>query len=395
MAGTLYVVLAMDTEGPATDAQHPDLLRDWEAVDKALATLFCDRFRSRLTDTAGRPLVMSWFVLSWTGFVTNPVKRDFGYHKVLDHYRRVWGKAMERFGDGMNWHYHHPPRSGVGNEWNPDWLDNQEYHNILNRMVLDRAFFPSVFRAGGTIETNATSRWLEQWIPFDYSNRSGELNLNKREADGRLITELFDWSRAPDDWSHYHPDLEDYQRPGAMKRVVFRSLDLQSGAHVLRQEEIEQAFERARGGQDTVFSCFDHDFRDRAEAIESLVFEGLRRASQKFPRVPWRYANALEAAQAVTGHSPGFPPKLTARLEGDTLVVESDRALFGPRPYVVLKLGERYEHCRVEPAGEQRWVYMLSGSPPDLLLGLASTDHGGRVGVTRYRLAGGCLKAVR
>lgn len=395
MAGILYVVLAMDCEGPATDPSHADLLNDWETIDLALAKLFGNGFRSRLSDMAGRPLVMSWFVLSWTGFITNPVKRDFGYHKVLDHYRRVWGKAMERFNDGIYWHYHHPPRAGVGNEWNPDWLDNQEYHNILNRMLLDRAFFPSVFRAGGTIETNATSRWLEQWIPFDYSNRSGKLNLNKREADGRLITELFDWSRAPDDWSHYHPDLEDYQRPGAMKRVVFRSLDLQSGAHVLRQEEIEQAFEHASAGHATVFSCFDHDFRDRAEAIESLLFEGLRKASQKFPRVPWRYANALEAAQAVTGQRHGRLPELTARLEGDVVVVESDRPLFGPRPYVALKRGEHYECCAVEPAGKQRWTHRLSEPLSDMMLGLAGTDDGGGVALARYQLVGGRLEAAR
>lgn len=394
MSGTLYVVFAMDTEGPATDAQHLDLLRDWEAIDKALATLFSNGFRSRLTDTEGRPLVMSWFMLYWTGFTTNPVKRDFGYHKVLDHYRRTWGKAMERFGDGIYWHYHHPPRSEVGNEWNPDWLDNQEYHNILNRMVLDRAFFPSVFRAGGTIETNATSHWLEQWIPFDYSNRSGELNLAKREADGRLITELFDWSRAPDDWSHYHPDHEDYQRRGAMKRVILRSLDLQSGAHVLRQEEIEQAFDRANAGHDTVFSCFDHDFRDRTQAIDGLFFDRLRNAARRFPRVTWRYANALEAAQAVSGQRNGHPPQLTARFDGDVLIVESDRSLFGPRPYVVLKRGEHYECCVVEPKGKQRWMYRLADPTSGIMLGLAGSDDGGRVGLARYRLVEGHLEAA-
>ncbi len=180
-----------------------------------------------------------------------------------------------------------------------------------------------------------------------------------------------------------------------MKRAIFRSLDLQSGAHVLRQEEIEQAFDRASAGHDTVFSCFDHDFRDRAQAIDGLFFEGLRKASRRFPQVAWRYANALEAAQSVTGQRNEHPPQLTARLKGDALVLQSGASLFGPRPYVVLKRSEHYECCSVEPAGKQRWTYQFTGPLSDMMLGVAGTDDSGRVALARYRLVEGRLEAAR
>ena len=168
----IFIALNVDTEGPVTDETHSDLLNNWKAIDESLKKIFSDSFRQEFSDSSGEPVKFNWFIMDWAGFKTNPVKRDFGYHKIFDHYVENFGSSIKKFNDGIYWHYHHPPKSGIGNEWNPNWKQNREYENILCRAVIERNFFPAIFRAGGTIENNDASNWLEKWIPFDYSSRA-------------------------------------------------------------------------------------------------------------------------------------------------------------------------------------------------------------------------------
>ena len=50
--------------------------------------------------------------------------------------------------------------------------------------------FPILFRAGANIERNDLSQWLENFIPFDFSNRSRKLSKNKIEYQkiGQTLT---------------------------------------------------------------------------------------------------------------------------------------------------------------------------------------------------------------
>ena len=386
MSGSVYVVLAIDTEGPVSDPRLPELLTTWNEVDtRFLSKVFSHEYRSRYPDSGGQPMVFSWFILHWVGFSSNPVHRDLGYHKVYDHYTRVWGEAMRRYGDGVYWHYHRPPTSGVANEWNRDWLSNTEYESILCRTMLDRGYFPSVFRAGGTIETSETSHWLEQWIPFDFSNRAGNVNWDKLEADGSRLRDVADWSRAPDDWSPYHPDPNDYQRPGGMKRTIFRSLDILSGAHTLTQEEVDTAFTRAGTGHSTILSLFEHDSRDRTQEIEELALRPIAAAARRFPEVSWYYVNALVAAQAVTGCCAGPGPTFAARYEDEKLIIATDRPLVGLQPFVAVRhpngLVERQD---MQQSGEHGWIGpMIPADGGEV--GIASSDLCGNVGVGCFR----------
>ena len=61
-------------------------------------------------------------------------------------------KNFLKYNDEIYWHYHQPAKSGIGNEWSRDWNASQEYINILNRLVADKGFFPSCFRAGGELK---------------------------------------------------------------------------------------------------------------------------------------------------------------------------------------------------------------------------------------------------
>ena len=95
----VYIVFCMDTEGPCDDPDNDSLLKTWKDVDHAMDKLFDRKFRFKYKDSMGNGLKIGWFFLTWTGFKTNPRGRDFGYHKVRDHYSERWGKLMDDYGD--------------------------------------------------------------------------------------------------------------------------------------------------------------------------------------------------------------------------------------------------------------------------------------------------------
>ena len=146
--------------------------------------------------------------------------------------------------DGLEWHYHVPPASGIGDEWSDTWLSSNECNVVLARRLLERGAFPAAFRAGGTIEDEAASRWLEQTIPIDFSNRVvGALGARR----GPLH---FNWHGAPQLWGSYHPALGDLMRQGSLRRFVYRSIDLRSRYNELTEEHVDACFrEVARDGR--------------------------------------------------------------------------------------------------------------------------------------------------
>ena len=218
-----------------------------------------DKFRKKFKDKNKNGIIYSWFILTLTGFKTNPFKRPMKYNLTYNFYKKNFYKNFLKYNDEIYWHYHQPAKSGIGNEWSRDWNASQEYINILNRLVADKGFFPSCFRAGGRIEDNDLSNWLENYIPFDYSNCSGKINWDRIESDGRKLREVADWSRAPKSWVGYHPNFLDYQKTGDQKRYIFRCMDLKSPVYNLKDSDIEQAFETAESGENAILSVFEHD----------------------------------------------------------------------------------------------------------------------------------------
>lgn len=396
MSGTVYVVPVINTMGPVVDPRHDDLLNTWDDVDRCTARYFDPTFRNRFPDSRGGPAVFSWFFISWSGFTSNPVHRDFGWFTIFDHYRHRFGVQMERWGDELFWMYNHPPASGVGNEWGMDWLQNTHYLEVLNRYLIDRRYFPSVVEI--PTERNDTSNWIEQWFPFDVGNRNcRDLNLGAVEADGKMTGTVLDWSLAPDDWSEYHPDPDDYRVPGSMQRTVFRLLDIKTRIYQLREEEIEKAFVRAEAGKDTFLAAYEHDFRDRSQAVADLLLEPVTRVASRHPGVEWRYANALEAAQRVTAKGPDAAPGFTLTLEGTDLQVAANGPLFGPMPYVAVKDldAESYQHVPVALVGRRVWRIARGRLPEHAIVAAAAASPGGAVGTERVELHGDLVVPAR
>lgn len=377
----LYVVTALDAEGPIDDPRKLEILSTWKRVDNLVKRLFSTEFRTAVIDSADKGPVLSWFILTMTGFKNNPFNRPMGYHQVYDHYLEQFGDMMVRNGDGCYWHYHHPARSGIANEWTSDWLHTNEYDNILARLLIEREFFPSCFRAGGRIETNDTSWWLEDIIPFDYSCCSGEVNWDNIESDGKPLRAVCDWSSAPSDWSFYHPAAEDYQRPGSFKRFVFRCPDLASSVHTLSDREIHKAFKRSRAGQTTALAFFEHDRRDSVFDKILDVYGRIDSISRHYPEVRWRFANAHNAAVAAAGLKSTPPPSFELKETLDNRIrIKAHTPLFGSMPFVAAgcKSGATCRRIGLVVAGRRCWL--TDPLDPELnRIGVAAAGPSGKI----------------
>ena len=366
----VQVVPIIDTEGPTTG--RSDLFDNWGLLGKAMK-VFTTETRARFRDSFGDPLKYSWDILDWTGFSTDDAEfRRRGHvtelHGIWNFYRKniLTDSYLKNTGDGIYWHYHHPPKDGSWG-WNDDWNDSVWHEYIIAKRMLDFRFFPAMYRAGKYVENNASSAWLERWIPFDFSS----IAPVKRE--------FCDWSRAPADWSPYHPSIDDYQRPGTMKRLIARSLPVaaKGGSGSLDEEEVAKAFREAKEKGMSLFSFHTHDYY-KSIFDDFAVACGMIDKISRVYKVQWKFSNALEAirhyAEPVSGDF-----FLSLRRNGLKVRITSSHAIFGEMPFVALE----YKNGNVLRVDVERqgvgWVLAIPDSA--VRLSAAGADRYGNTDV--------------
>lgn len=385
--GTLYLCPIINTMGPVVDSRHSDLLSSWTEVDKCCDELFSSEYRNKYLDSGGNPIKFSWFVISWSGFTSNPVQRDFGYFNIYDHYQKRYSRQMNKYGDGVYWMYNHPPASGVGNEWGMDWVQNAQYLEILMRFIAERDWYPSVVEF--PTEAQDASHFLENFFPFDLSNRNAvDIQWEAKNADGKTMAQVIDWRRATHNWEIYHPSASDYQVPGDMRRYVGRLLDIQSIVYVLEEKEIEKAFQRCLEGHDVVVSAYEHDFRDRGSVIHQRLIEPVSRLAEQYPEVPWLYKNSLEGFQLVSGQTAPLPPSFDVSLDGHgNLLICSENDVFGYAPFTFFANNGKY--CFVNPlrAGFNKWLIYRNQIIFDGHLFVAAHSPSGQSNIQRFDIS--------
>ncbi len=386
--GKVFVVFCIDTEGPLKDPNYKGIthfLENWKDIDKEfLSKMFSQKLRFSFPDSKNGSAIFTWFMLNWTGFRTNPVSHDFGYHKVFDHYKKKWGAKLKEYGDEIAWHYHHPSLSGIGNEWGLNWFENREYENVLCRLVIDREFFPLSYRSGGTIEDDTQSNWLEQWIPFDYSNRNcKDLNWEKEEADGRKIKDILSWKKAPPGFTFYHPSAADHTKEEDMRRFIVKSLDIQSGAHVITKAHVEEAFEEANKGKDVIFSGFEHDYRDHSEAIVQIM-QWLNEISKK-THIDYFYTTAAAAVSLTGNFKKGKQLLLSIERTSEKIIIKSNKPLFNPQPFLAIKYSQDlYRWLPMFKTKELSWEYNFIKGDSGKKMGVAAHDQVGNTFVDTF-----------
>ena len=330
---------------------------DWQQITTMLDRITSDEFRTRVKDSTGAGWIYNWLCMSHVGFTgENPRRRDIGYHNIMDAYNEYFDQKDDDR-DLIGWHYHPLSLTNDAHRCGSTYLNSDHIYSILCRYIIDRNWFPSVFRAGHVTQRPDSHFFLEQWIPFDFSNSSHEDQSESYSSTARFG----DWSRASRSWIPYQPHHDDYQSSGNCRRYIARCLPIDERAYTITSEDVAQAFSEAQQHGASILSVTNHDFRDMQPDVEK-VMDLLKTCSSDYPDVDFRYARATDAMRAVTGLDDISAPGLTLSLDDARthmqLNVESANGVFGPQPFLAIKTRMNTYHWQnLDFEGDKQWSY--------------------------------------
>jgi len=265
-------------------------------------------------------------------------------------------------------------------------------YEILARDILDRHWFPAVYRPGFHVIRPDSHWFLEQFVPFDYGNQGMEEDESEQKdlANGRYG----DWRRAPKNWQPYHPSHDDYQVSGDCRRWITRCLNVGARYRSISQKDVNQAFSEAESGAPVILAFTNHDFRDMRPDIHSMQ-EMLKEAQQKFPGIKFKFCEAREAFRQALHLGNTSPCQISFSFEGNVLKIESDKRTFGSQPFFAIKTrsGE-YFHDNLdfqEPFYSWTYTFDEATFKLDALenIGIATCDEIGNVTIVDYDIAKG------
>jgi hypothetical protein len=367
---------------------HLATKRDWASIDAMLDGLDSPTLRMAVADSRGGGWHVNWHCVGHSGFdaARNPRRRDLGAHSVFDHYVSRYGAAGER--DSIHWHFHPVPFSRQANHSATSYFNSTILFELVSRRVLERSWFPCVNRPGFHVERPDSHWFLEQWLPYDIANIGTD---NDGCESDRLAGRWHDWRRAPKDWVIYHPDHDDYQRPGTCRRAIARCLNLNGRYAAITQAEVDKAF-AAAARRDVVMAFTNHDFRDLVADIGDM-HAMLRNATQRFPHVEWEYADAAFAMRRALGHGDHPHARFDLALSrlpsgAHRLDVRLDRAPFGPQPWLAIATrdGRALHDNLAWGTGPRHWFYVFDEESVPIdriaLVGVATNTPNGRTTVT-------------
>ena len=363
---------------------------NWKKIDSMLANIMSYDYRNKFLDSLGNGIIYNWHCLDHVGYETNIRKKEIGYGKIFNHYRQ---KIKEHDSpDKIYWHFHPAAYSKAGHLSSTSY-DNSYYklHQILSRRVIDCKWFPVVNRAGFHAIRQDSSFFLEQWIPFDYSNQS--LLASSNEKITRVGYGI--WNRAPKEWIPYHPSYTDYQLPGNMNRLTTKCLNIGTRESLLDDREIEFAFHNAQEYGSAILSFTNHDFRDMSIDIDN-IYNRIHSISSKYKDVEIINSDAKHAMQKVlfndieiVKNKIELKSKVVLENGFQKLIVwvESGR-VFGSQPYLAIKTtsGEYYHDNLYERKVDFSWEYVFDSSSIEIesidKIGIASNDKFGNQSIS-------------
>jgi len=385
--GTVYFVMCVDTECwyLRPDRLTQPLGTDDFAAGGKIDQIVSPSFRSSYRDSFGGSLRLSWFLATHEAyFHGDPPNPDIVFEAMAP-----YAAEARTLGDCFGWHYHHSDWCDLDGDGVSYWnelltFDGSEYCDgadtslpqpMLAVLLLDQGFYPSCYRAGWLWENTDLSNWLEQIVPFDFSNLS-PFWVAQQQPDN--LSNIYDWSRAPSDWSAYHPARADYQTPGEMNRWIFRSYPGISG--------LDSAFARAAAGNDVVVSLYTHSFADISQFHPGKF---LYQSAGRFPGVRFKYVNAFEGAHIATGLTDSIAPTADVSRTWNRFTTEVTGSLFAPPLGAVRHPDGSY--ALVHPVmhreltnGHHSWTFSLDGETYTAFR-IGGTDPAGNTFITdRY-----------
>lgn len=367
----------------------------WDKIDSMLDRVMSEPYRNKAPDSFNQGWVYNWHCLDHVGYDYNPRRRDIGYHNIFDHYKARLSQRATR--DRIHFHFHPMSTYKDAHYCASSFINSPQLHQIICRRIIERCWFPSVFRAGFHTERPDSHWFLEQWIPFDLSNISLD-STHSYDSSDYTNGRGGDWRLAPSDWSVYQPSHDNYQLPGSCRRWIGRALTVLNRFEGLDQSEMDKAFSRASSGLHTLVGITSHDFRDLQPEVDharSLIAS----SSSRFPNVKYRFCEATEAFLLATGqtneHEPlelqvtffhsssGHAPYIEiSTVKGET---------FGPQPYLAIQTkSRRFIHDNLDfCTSRQRWYYTFDTHTLPLddvqFVGVASNDRYGNTCIKRLQ----------
>lgn len=355
----------------------------WDKIDTMLYEILDEEFRHKILDSYGNGWVYNWFCVDHVGYEHNPRRRDFGYHNIFDHYRELLNSTKSLV-DGVHFHYHPMPFSLSAHHCATHYFAHSDtLFQILTRRIIDRNWFPCAYRPGFHIIRPDSHWFLEQYIPFDFSNQScSEESEQLYPANGRFG----DWRYAPMTWEPYHPDHDNYQAKGNCRRLIIRCLNVNTRVRNITQEAVNQAFFEASEGKKAILSFANHDFRNMKPDIEAIG-GFLSNASNKYPDTKFQFCEARQAVRLALNMKKRRPCNISLRLKGNHLTIKSDAPVFGPQPFFAIKtVTGKYYHDNLDfQKPFESWSYTFDEHTIHLhaleKVGVATNDSYGNVTV--------------
>lgn len=379
----------------------------WDKIDVMLERIMAPKFRNALPDSFGGGWVYNWHCLDHVGYEYNPRRRDMGYHSIFDHYKSILDQNTD-CRDRLHWHFHPMSTYRDAHRCATSFVNSPELYQILCRRVLERDWFPSVYRAGFQTERPDSNSFLEHWVPFDISNMAmddnSELESTIDFRDGRSG----DWRLAPSDWSIYHPSHDYYQLPGNCRRWIARALNVLNRIGNINQKEMDKAFFRAQKGEPTLVGVTGHDFRNletEVEYIRELIGESKRR----YPDVTFKYCEATEGFRhAIWPKESQFPSleldlffKPASEQDVPSIVVETKKGkVFGPQPFLAIRThSRRFIHDNLDfSTSLDSWSYAFHSDTLPISdvaeIGVAANDKYGNTCIRKLDFSSSIKKSI-
>jgi hypothetical protein len=357
----------------------------WTKIDDMLFRIMSEQYRNKYIDSQGNGIIYNWHCLDQAGFTTNKRRKDIGFGNIFNHYKQIISETESK--DRIHWHFH-PLAFNRESHICSTSYDNSYYilHEVLCRRLIDNKWFPLVNRAGFHAIRQDSSFFLEQWIPFDYSNQSTYEDNSSLQTDAHRFG---DWRNAPKEWIPYHPSYDNYQVPGSMNRVTTKCLNIGTRYKLLTDTEIENAFKDAIDNGTAILSFTNHDFRDMSLDIDD-IYTRIHNIAYKYKDVELINSDALNAMQKmlfdedeIKREEITIEARIVSSKNTDKLIVKCKRGkTFGSQPYLAIKTKEgKYYHDNLhEVVCDKEWEYYLD----DMTINICSIDTIGVASNDKY-----------
>ena len=399
--GQVYLVVGSDTaiwNTPTTVdvyTRHPHYSQDSFTSTNAPSYQVMDpSWRSQFLDSYQQPIKFTWWIMGGNIYrdadnLNVPVPNTMVLHLM----KKYHGDSITQLGDELSLHYHtffwsdydldgiyHWNQSRTFNECKEDW------DVTLAQYLLEEGVFPASFRSGWHFIDEEWQQTLNELIPYCLHDDYG---VFRAWYTNEPIAGIEDWSRAPSTFIPFHPSTNDYQVPGDSPGWNVRSIKMQN----LTQADVNYMFSQASNGVDQVACLWSH-LPENYVLMVAKTASFLQKATESYPKVPFRYCTAVEAMQRWQGITEQIPPSLTIQeTEKDqtvTLAITTDKTIFQTRPFVAVRDAfRRYFNVSslCTPTGTNTWSIPLPILRPSLAkVGVAVTDlYGNRaMQIRRY-----------